>query len=340
MFIKKDTRKIPQILSDATTRLESPEGDKPITELSFARRAPELLASGISLILQPSFHPALENLVQLSLYDCGLNYVKEIQKNDVVLFPKLEQLDIGRNPSLVNDSLSDTFHTQFPALKEVWADDCSFGPSIPETLLQLKKLEVVRMTNNKLESVTELNNHWPMIKVLALDGNALQSAAGMGRLQHLEKLHLRQNKLTELDGVPSAENLKLTMFSLSSNLLSRLPESFVEATALKEVYLNGNQLEALPNGLSKLTELTKLNLAHNNIGQGKTPEEEDNFLPADFVERFGMPNVTSGKCDKDDSCVVLMEGNPLAENRKKRYWEEKRKAKEMEIASMEVEEEG
>lgn len=339
MFIKKDTRKIPQILSDATSRLELPETkDEPITELSFARRAPELLAaSGISLILQPSFYPALEKLVQLSLYDCGLNSLIEIQKNDTVLFPKLEQLDIGRNPSLVNDSLSESFHTQFPLLKEVWADNCSFGPSIPDTLLQLNNLEVVRMTGNKLESVQELNKHWPLIKVLAFDGNELQSARGMGRLQRLEKLHLRQNKLTELDGVISAENANLIMISLSSNQLTRLPESFVEAIALTEVYLNGNQLEVLPDGLSKLKELKKLNVAHNNIGQGKTPEEEVNVLPTDFVDRFGMPDVTSGQCNKDDSCVVLMEGNPLAENRKKRYLEEeKRKAKETEM-TLEVE---
>lgn len=338
MFIKKDTRKIPQILSDATSRIDSPDGEKPITEISFARRAPELLSSGISLVLQPSFHPALENLIQLSLYDCGLSSMKEIQSGDIVLFPKLEQLDIGRNPSLVNDSLSDTFHTHFPSLKEVWADNCSFGPTIPETLLQLNKLEVVRMTGNRLESVQTLEKHWPLVKVLALDGNEIQSAAGMGNLQQLEKLHLRQNKLIELEGVPSALNSKLTMISLSSNQLTKLPVCFVEAVSLKEVYLNGNLIEELPDGLSNMEQLTKLNLAHNKLGQGKPVDEEDNALPSDFVDRFGMPDVISGKCNKDENCTVLLEGNPLTEARKKRHLEEeKRKAKEM---AMEVDQEG
>lgn len=336
MFIKKDTRKIPQILSDATSRLESPEGENPITELSLARRAPEL-SSGISLILQPSFHPALENLIQLSLYDCGLSSLKQIQSSDDVLFAKLEQLDIGRNPSLVNESLSDSFHTQFPNLKEVWADNCSFGPSIPGTFLQLSKLEIVRMTGNKLQSVKDLEKHWPLVKVLALDGNEIQSATGLGKMQHLEKLHLRQNKLTELDGVPSADNSRLTMICLSSNQLTKLPDRFVEATALKEIYLNSNLIEVLPDGLAKLGDLTKLNLAHNKLGKGKTVDEEDSVLPSDFVERFGMPDIANGKCIKDVSCVVLLEGNPLVEARKKRQLdEEKKDAKEM---AMEVDQE-
>jgi Leucine-rich repeat (LRR) protein len=319
MFIKKDTRKIPQTLTDATARLSPESEEKPITELSFARRAPEL-SSGISIVIQPSYHPALQNLLQLSLYDCGLDSLKEIQQNDVVTFPKLEQLDIGRNPLLINDSLSDTFHTQFPSLKEVWADNCSFGPSIPDTLLQVKNFEVVRMTGNKLQSVQELDKYWPLMKVLALDGNEIQSAVGLGKLQHLEKLHLRGNKLTELEGVPSIMNAKLTLISLSSNQLTKLPDTFVEATSLKEVYLNGNQLKVLPGGLSKLGDLTKLNLAHNNIGHDVSDDED--ALPADFVERFGMPNVITGECDKDETCVVLLVGNPLAEGRKKRHLEE------------------
>jgi len=327
MFIKKDTRKIPQILADATARLspESPEEGNPITELSFSRRAPEL-STGISIILKPSYYPALENLLQLSLYDCGLKSLREIESGSV-LFPKLEQLDVGRNPFLVNDSLSSKFHAQFPSLKELWADNCAFGPDIPETLLQLNKLEVVRMTGNKLQFVKEIDKYWPLVKVLALDGNDIVSVAGIGKLQQLEKLHLRQNKLIELEGLPYK---KLTMISLSSNQLTKFPDSLVNATALRELYLNGNQIAVLPNGLANLGQLNKLNLAHNKIGQDVS--DEGNILPEDFVQRFGMPDVMSGCCSVDKTCVVQMEGNPLAEGRKKRYLEEEKKnAKEMEM---------
>jgi hypothetical protein len=86
----------------------------------------------------------------------------------------------------------------------------------------------------------------------------------------------------------------------------------------------------------KLSGLTKLNLAHNKIGCDATPSGDDewdddrNVLPVDFVERFGLPEALSGNCTKDEKCVVQMEGNPLAEHRRRRYLEEeKTRAKEM-----------
>ncbi|KAL7516160.1 hypothetical protein ACHAWX_001206 [Stephanocyclus meneghinianus] len=346
MFVKKDLRKVPQILTDATSRINE-DGSDVITELSFARRAPEFSPGDVSILLKPSYRPALDHLIQLSLYDCGLKSLIEIERSpldedDSPLFPRLQQLDIGRNPLMVNDSLSSTFHTQFPSLLELWCDNCSFGPSIPNTLLQLHQLEVVRMTGNRLQDFEEGigNTYWRQLKVLALDGNGLkQVGTGIGKLSRLEKLHLRQNKLVALpDGVPSSLNSKLVMMSLSSNQLTSLPDSLVEVgSSLKELYLNGNQIQSLPMGIGeRLLGLIKLNLAHNKIGGdatlsgGDEMDDDSNVLPVDFVERFGLPEALSGYCTKDEKCAVQMEGNPLAERRRRRYLEEeKTRAKEM-----------
>ncbi|KAL3787256.1 hypothetical protein HJC23_004130 [Cyclotella cryptica] len=352
MFVKKDLRKVPQILTDATSRVNE-DGSDVITELSFARRAPEFSPGNVSILLKPSFRPALDNLMQLSLYDCGLKSLMEIEQcplgdDDSPLFPKLQRLDIGRNPLLVNDSLSSTFHTQFPSLLELWCDNCSFGPSIPNTLLQLHLLEVVRMTGNRLQDFEDAigNTYWRQLKVLALDGNNLERVGtGIGKLTRLEKLHLRQNKLVSLpEGVPSSLNSKLVMISLSSNQLSSLPDSLVDVgSSLKELYLNGNQIQELPMGIGeKLLGLTKLNLAHNKLGADAIPsgieeaDDDTNVLPVDFVERFGLPVALTGNCTKDETCVVQMEGNPLVERRKRRLLEEeKTRAKDM---AMEVDE--
>jgi len=422
MFVKKDLRKIPQILADATSRaVASPPSDPNpaddddnnddgndnensnttkkndknnsnnadddddddatiVTEVRFARRAPEFLPScGVSLLLEPRYRPALDNLVQLSLYDCGLQTLTgmELQSSssslDVggtgggggiapPLFPKLTSLDIGRNPKLTNDSLPNTFHTQFPRLLQLWSDDCGFGPDIPPSLLEMERLEVVRMTGNRLEGKLEGGigiRYWKSARVLAFDGNKLSGVGkGIGKLKYLEKLHLRGNKLVALpEGVPGGDNSNLTAIGLSSNQLTSLPVSLLDVAAtLKELYLNGNQIERLPEGLAeKLVGLTKLNLAHNIIGNGEkdtsaagsqstrgitndgdvTMEdaEDDGIrpppLPQDFVDRFGMPDPLTGMCTKDE-CVVRMEGNPMAESiRKKHLEEEKRKAKEM-----------
>mmetsp|Transcript_26522 Transcript_26522/g.56425 ORF Transcript_26522/g.56425 Transcript_26522/m.56425 type:complete len:396 (+) Transcript_26522:107-1294(+) len=378
MFIKKDLRKIPQILSDAASRAASspPSPDDPaaddatnandgkdgvVEEMRFARRAPEFLPSrGVSMLLEPKYCPALDNLVQLSLYDCGLKSLAGIELSGdgaAPLFPKLTSLDIGRNPDLTNDSLPGTFHTQFPKLLQLWSDDCGFGPNIPATLLEMDKLRVVRMTGNKLEGELEDGigiRYWKSARVLALDGNKLTSVGrGLGRMECLEKLHLRGNELTALpEGVPGRDNHSLTTLGLSSNRLTSLPASLADAGAiLKELYLNGNRIEEMLEGLAeKLVGLERLNLAHNSIGKGtnatagsqrsnddgdvamEDSEEDDviRHLPRDFVDRFGAPEPLTGLCAKDDKCVVRMEGNPMAESLRKRHLEEeKRRAKQI-----------
>ena len=324
-----------------------------------ARRAPEFVPQcNVSLLLEPRYYPALHNLIQLSLYDCGLQSLAGIeQSNDRLepLFPKLDSLDLGRNPKLTNDSIPETFHTQFPQLTQLWLDDCALGAHIPSTLLELSTLRVVRITGNKLEGELEDGigiRYWRELKVLALDGNKLTSVGrGIGFMKYLEKLHLRGNALEALpEGVPSSRNTSLNLISLSSNKLTSLPDSLVEAVSLKELYLNQNQIDFLPEGLAdKLWGIDKLNLAHNNIGKGmnltagsqNSTDGDDVFmedalsdtLPKDFVDRFGMPDL-SGNCTKDDSAVVRLEGNPLANLIRKRHLDEenrraKRKAMEM-----------
>lgn len=368
MFIKKDVRKIPQILLDASKRASSPPSiedttdvanpptkksktttDDIVTEMRLGRRAPEFLPScSASILLEPKFRPALDNLVQLSLYDCGLSSLAGIEQHlsnddgdDIIskpIFPKLQQLDIGRNPKLTNDSLPSSFHTQFPSLLELWCDDCSFGPQIPKTLLQLDMVHVVRMTMNKLEGQLEENigiKYWNHVCILAMDGNKVTSIGkGLGKLKYLEKLHLRQNMLTSLpEGVPSASNTSLEMICLSSNQLTSLPKSIVDVeNTLTELYVNKNKLESVPENLAdKLTFLKKFNLAHNEI-------DNEDLLPKDFVARFGLPEAVCGQCMGDDKCNVMMEGNPIAERRRKAYLEEekaKAKALEMEAAALE-----
>ena len=322
--------------------------------MSFLSRAPEFLPSrSVSLLLEPKSRPALDKLVQLSLYDCNLQTLAGIEEaSDCVarapLFPKLTSLDLGRNLDLTNDSLPATFHTQVPELLQLWSDDCGFGPHIPATLLELDKLQVVRMSGNQL--VGELEDgigirYWKFTKVLALDANKLTSVGrGLGRMKYLEKLQLRGNNIMSLPlGVPSGENSNLIVISLASNQLSTLPASLAGVSAtLKELYLNGNNIRELPEeaGWSKLVALKKLNLSHNSIGKRESPTagsqnsagdgdvamvDANDFLPRDFVARFGLPEPLSGECTNDGRVVVRMEGNPVADSIREKYMEEEKK---------------
>ena len=330
-------------------------------------RAPEFRPScGVSLLLEPKSRPALDNLLQLSLYDCGLRTLAGVEEARdsaarAPLFPKLTSLDLGRNPELTNDALPPTFHTQLPQLAQLWSDDCGFGPRIPATLLKLDNVRVVRMTGNRLEGELEGGigiEYWTFAKVLAFDSNGLTSVGrGLGRMKHLEKLLLRGNNLVSLPrGLPSEDNSNLNTISLASNQLSSLPASLVHVSAtLKELYLNGNKIEELPEGTgwSQLLALKKLNLSHNLIGaresvdagDGSGPGDDaddvvmeradDPSLPQDFVARFGLPEPLTGQCTKDSDVVVRMEGNPLAEAMRQKFVEEEKRKNQ--VTAMETE---
>ena len=201
----------------------------------------------------------------------------------------------------------------------------------------------MRLTGNKLEGRLEDGigmRFWNDIRVLALDGNQLTTLGrGLGRLRHLEKIHLRQNNVRELpDNFPGTPNLSLKMIGLSSNGLSALHGSFGDVGAcLTELYLNGNELRRLPDGLcGKLAGLRTFNLAHNRIGDtGATSNDEDEVmedadlvraaLPGDFLERFGRPDPVTGLCAGEEGCTVRLEGNPLTEHLKRRHVEEQRR---------------
>ncbi len=50
-----------------------------------------------------------------------------------------------------------------------------------------------------------------------------------------------------------------------------------------------------------MEHLTLCNLSHNDIES----------LPSDFVDRFGIPNETSGICSQMIGCQMILEENPF-----------------------------
>lgn len=201
MFVKKDLRKIPKILSDVMVQSPpSVNGDKDesqkeiLTDLPLSRRPVEFNGS-ISILCNPSYAPVLQHLVRLSLYDCQISSLDNIgflaSHNTLLgIPPNLQDLNIGRNPL---KSLPDDLAVFEPSLINLWCDDCELTGSIPKCVMKLKQLQVLRMSNNQIDhipgdQVEQLQN----IRVLCLDGNQIKDVPHqIGNLQYLESLLLR-----------------------------------------------------------------------------------------------------------------------------------------------------
>lgn len=87
MFIKKDLRKVPQILVDAE------EKDETIEDLRLQKRKAEFNGS-IKVLCQPESNlHALRRINSLSLYDCDIQDLEGIGE-----LSTLQTLNLGRNP--------------------------------------------------------------------------------------------------------------------------------------------------------------------------------------------------------------------------------------------------
>jgi Leucine-rich repeat (LRR) protein len=205
MFIQKDLRKVPRILSDAVKASEPPsfeEGHESskepekLTELRLARRAPEF-GGNLSILCQPRNAPALHHLTTLSLYDCQIRSLDGIgmlgspasDGNSTICCPNLRELNIGRNPiSTLPDELALLAHS----LTTLWCDDCQITGTIPNCVMKLSMLETLRMSNNAITHIPEEIENLSALRVLALDGNQLEMVPRqLSKLSKLSSLILR-----------------------------------------------------------------------------------------------------------------------------------------------------
>ena len=160
--------------------------------------------------------------------------------------------------------------------------------SLPESIGQLHKLQILVLSDNRLASLPESMGQLQTLVNLYLDGNQLTSLPdSIGQLQDLLILYLDRNRLVSLpeslfslQGVRSLyldgnqlsslpESIgqlhKLRILGLSDNRLAALPESFGQLQELSTLYLDFNQLSSLPDSIGQLQELSELFLDDNQL---------------------------------------------------------------------------
>jgi Leucine-rich repeat (LRR) protein len=293
MFIKKDLRKIHEILEEAAQRAgDGSSTSTPLLKsLHLAKRKDEFVQGRVKCLTEPSsdaIREVLRRVESLSLYDCEVRDVAGLGE----AFESLQDLSLGRNPieDLPSDfgSLSD--------LRRLWLDDCRLQ-SLPPCVLELSRLQELRVSHNRLESLPSDFHRLLDLTVLCVDNNRLASLPGL-LPPRLRILQVRENRLERLPPLPST----LRLLQASSNHISSVAEGEDSLVDLTHVYLNANCLAEVPEVFltGRCRKLQRLNLCHNRISD----------LSGDFLLLHGSPDPTSpdGAC-RDN--VVWLGSNPV-----------------------------
>ena len=145
--------------------------------------------------------------------------------------------------------------------------------SIPNALFNLKKLEFLVISGNKVEQLPDSFVQLLNLSVLGLSKNELKELpASFGQLQNLSYLYLSSNQLKELP-TSFGQLQNLSELRLDNNQLKELPASFEQLHKLQKAYLDSNKISQLPKEILKLNlEIKwKTNSIKKGIAIGDNP---------------------------------------------------------------------
>jgi Leucine-rich repeat (LRR) protein len=157
--------------------------------------------------------------------------------------------------------------------------------SIPEKIGKLKNLQELTMNYNALRSLPSSMGSLTKLELLSLYNNELTTLpSSMEKLKNLSSMYLTNNKLTSIPALPP----KLTLLDLKVNSLTSVPEAITKHGALKYLFVGENKLTTLPESIGDVKSLETLGLANNRLAR----------LP----ERIG---------DLTNLLVLNIDGNPI-----------------------------
>lgn len=286
MFIKKDLRKIEEILNDPADSRE---------RMILPKRSSEF-SGNVKILCKENNAKKIANLKVLNLYENELTSLKGI---GVLANTPIEDINLGYN-KLTNIPVE---FGSLGTLKTLWLDD-NMLDQFPTCLCSLTGLEMLRLTGNQLRSVPMSVSALTSLVTLALDNNSIvEFPQGCLKLPKLEHLWLRQNRIRSLpDNIDEMKVLKT--LSISSNSLQSLPDCIAQLDSLENLYVNGNQIDQVSASICTIPNLKELNLANNSIIA----------IPQEWNDMWGQldaEKATFVGVDQPPQCRVTLVGNPL-----------------------------
>ena len=160
---------------------------------------------------------------------------------------------------------------QLKNLEVAWIENTSLS-SIPDSIGELSRLRALLIQRNLLTQLPESIGQLYQLKMLDVASNGLTSLPeSIGQLVQLTFLKVSsQNKWCEvkpLTKLPSSigKLRKLRELFVDDNGLTQLPASTSQLEQLEEFNLSGNKFTELPNSICQLTQLKELDFSRNEI---------------------------------------------------------------------------
>ena len=184
---------------------------------------------------------AIGFLTQLQTLDLGGNQLTELPEV-ITSLTQLQSLDLGKN------------HLK----------------TLPNSLINLTKLTALYLWRNPLSPVPSIVFRLKNLVSLQLNSIGLHELSPeIALLENLEFLHLFNNELRrmppEIGQLKKLKVLEIGVAVVGGNLLDSLPEEIGLLSELESLRLDRNQLTTLPNSLSYLHKLKRLDLANNPL---------------------------------------------------------------------------
>ncbi len=186
---------------------------------------------------------------------------------DLAEISKLTTLKELRADGNCLESLSCWKHVKNSRLKEVNLDRNNLTSL--EGIEGLLALESLSVRHNQLKRSSGVEN--ANVKGLYIENNQLESLSVVKTFPHLIELHVSDNPIKSLEGIESCADLKIFYAKSirpqghSARMYGDVLNSIGECQKLKELYLMGNQLTAVPQGILLCKNLKTLNLACNEL---------------------------------------------------------------------------
>lgn len=161
--------------------------------------------------------------------------------------------------------------------------------ALPESIGNLKRLRVLRASNNRLETISDSISALSesLVEISLAHNHFEELPSGFSSLALLCKLDLAYNRLTRLDTVDFTRLQHLHSLRCSMNQLSELPPSLAK-TPLQELTIAGNRFTSLPPTILELKgSLTCLRIQSNKIF--RLPEEFGELTKLELIECDGNP---------------------------------------------------